>query len=191
MELKFNPGEGVAHLSSASKGLSIMLCCGRTSAETECIREWEEALLATENTRQLDELLRLSKGITRAPADNFWELKISIATFMSLIWVIFGSERDFYKGLQNIYGMLEMKEVMAIKADFSAEHCRSITWAILNDGRSYFDNVKTTLNFRRTDMVAFPQSFLLDILRNVRYATPVKRANFPNKWVRKECPTNK
>ncbi len=75
MELKFNPGEGIAHLSSADKGLTIMACRGRTSAETERIREREEALSATEQTRQLDELLRLSKGVTWAPADNFWELK--------------------------------------------------------------------------------------------------------------------
>jgi hypothetical protein len=79
MELKFNLGEGVAHLSSADKDLTIMACRGRTSAEMERIREQEEALLATKNTRQLDELLRLSKGVTRAPADNFWELKSNIA----------------------------------------------------------------------------------------------------------------
>ncbi len=35
MELKFNPGEGVAHLSSADKGLSIMACRGCTSTKTE------------------------------------------------------------------------------------------------------------------------------------------------------------
>jgi hypothetical protein len=37
MELKFNLGEGVAHLSSADKGLSIMACHARTSTETEQI----------------------------------------------------------------------------------------------------------------------------------------------------------
>jgi hypothetical protein len=94
MELKFNPGEGVAHLSSADKGLSIMACRARTSAETEWIWECKEALSAMETTCQLDELLRLSKGVTRAPADNFWELKMNIATFMSLVWVLFGSECD-------------------------------------------------------------------------------------------------
>jgi hypothetical protein len=73
IKLKFNPGEGVAHLSSADKGLSIMACRARTSAETERIWEREEALSATKTTRQLDELLRLSKGSTRAPVDNFWE----------------------------------------------------------------------------------------------------------------------
>jgi hypothetical protein len=91
-ELKFDLGKGVTHLSSASKGLLIMLCRGHTSAETEPIQKCKEALSTTENTRQLDELLRLSKGITRAPADNFWELKINIATFISLMWVLFGSE---------------------------------------------------------------------------------------------------
>ncbi len=65
----------MAHLSSADKGLSIMACRARTSVETERIREREEALSATKTTCQLDELLRLSKGSTRAPADNFWELK--------------------------------------------------------------------------------------------------------------------
>ncbi len=95
IELKFNPGDGVAHLSSADKGPTIMACRGRTSTEKERIQEREEALSATENTRQLDELLRLSKGVTRAPADNFWELKSNNAMFMALVWVLFGSECDY------------------------------------------------------------------------------------------------
>jgi hypothetical protein len=103
VELRFNPGEGVAHLASASKGLTILVCRARTTAETERVREQEHALSATENTRQLEDLLRLTKGSTRAPADNFWELKMNIATFMSLIWVLFGSECDYYKSLRQIY----------------------------------------------------------------------------------------
>ena len=127
MELKFNPGEGVAHLSLADKGLSIMACRSRTSAETEQIWERKEALSAAENTWQLDELLHLSKGVTRAPADNFWELKINIATGMSLVWVLFGSKCNYYKGLHNMYATLELKEVMAQKRSFMPEHCRRIT----------------------------------------------------------------
>ena len=94
VELRFNPGEGVAHLASASKGLTILTCRARTTAETERVREQEHALSATENTRQLEDLLRLTKGATCAPANNFWELKMNIATFMSLVWVLFGSECD-------------------------------------------------------------------------------------------------
>ena len=188
MELKFNPGEGVAHLSSADKGLSIMACQSRTSTDTEQIREHKEALSTTENTGQSDELLHLSKGVTCAPADNFWKLKINIAMFMSLAWVLFGSECDYYKGLHNVYAMLELKEVMAQKNSFTPEHCRKITWVILDDGRAHFDDVKPTLDFQGPDNPTFLQSYLIDILRNVRYAIPVERVNFPNKWKWKNPP---
>jgi hypothetical protein len=60
--------------------------------------------------------------------------------------------------------MMEMKEVMALKSHFTAEHCRRITWAILDDGRAYFDDVKTTLDFNGTSAIVFPQSYLMDIL---------------------------
>ena len=145
-----------------------MACRSPTSAETEHIRKREEALSATENSRQLDGLLRLSKGVTWAPADNFWELKINITTFMSLVWVLFGSECNYYKGLRNVYATLELKEVMAQKSSFTPEHCRRITWAILDDGRAHFDDVKTTLDFQGPEEPAFPQSYLINILRNVR-----------------------
>jgi hypothetical protein len=63
------------------------------------VSEQEHALSATENTCQLEDLLCFTKGTTRAPADNFWELKMNIATFMSLVWVLFGSNCDYYKSL--------------------------------------------------------------------------------------------
>jgi hypothetical protein len=87
VDLKFNPSEGVLHLSSASKGLSILTCRARTSAGMERIQEHEHAMAAAEDTHQLDELLRPSKGVTCTPAKNFCELKVNIATFMLLVWV--------------------------------------------------------------------------------------------------------
>jgi hypothetical protein len=78
---------------------------------------------------------------------------------MSLVWVLFGSECDYYKGLRNVYGTLEMKEVIALKANFSAEHCHRITWAMIDD-RSYFDGVKTILDFDGPDSVVFQQSYV-------------------------------
>ncbi len=108
---------------------------------------------------------------------------------MALVWVLFGSECDYYKGLRNVYATLELKEVMAQKMAFTAEHCRRITWAIIDDGRAHFDDVKTTLDFRGSDEPVYPQSFLVYILRNVHYAITVERANFPDEWKRKVCPT--
>jgi hypothetical protein len=174
VDLKFNPGEGVAHISSASKGLSIMSCQGRTSAKTKRIRKREEAIAVTENTRQLDKLLQLSKGVTRAPADNFWELKVNVSMFMSLVWVLFGSECDYYKGLQNVYATLELKEVMALKSSFTVEHCCRITWAILDNGQAYFYDVKTTLDFGGPDPPMFPNCISL---------TSCKMFAMPHSWI--------
>jgi hypothetical protein len=113
-------------------------------------------MAATKGTRQLDKLLRLSKSATCTLAKNFWELKVNIATFMSLVWVLFGSKCDYYKGLQQVYNTFEMKEVGLLKASFTPEHCHRVTWAILDDGRSYFDNVKTTLDFHGPNQIIFP-----------------------------------
>jgi hypothetical protein len=106
IELRFNPGEGVAHLASASKGLSILACQARTMQEIERVREQEQALSATKKTHQLEDLLCLiSKGTTQAPADDFWELKMNVATFMSLVWALFGSNCNYYKSLHQIHKM--------------------------------------------------------------------------------------
>ncbi len=102
---------------------------------------------------------------------------------MGLVWVLFRSNCDYYKGLRHIHATMDLREVMAIKAHFTAEHCRRITWAIIDDERSYFDNVKTTLDFGNGASVVFPQSFLVDIIRNVRYGILVDRGNFPQEWL--------
>jgi hypothetical protein len=81
---------------------------------------------------------------------------------------------------------MDLRDVMAIKLHFTAEHCRRITWAIIDDGRSYFDNVKMTLDFSTGASIAFPQSFLVDIIRNVRYGILVERANLPEEWMSKK-----
>ncbi len=67
VELKFNPGKGVAHLSSALKGLSIMSCRGRTTREIERIREREEALPATEKNSPAQQASLPSKGDDASP----------------------------------------------------------------------------------------------------------------------------
>jgi hypothetical protein len=166
VELQFNPGEGVAHLALASKGLSILAGRVHTMQEMERVRKQKQALSATKKTRQLEDLLRLSKGTTRAPADDFWDLKMNIATFMSLVWVLFGSNCDYYESLYQIHKTLELKEVYALKSKFSPKNCRRITWSILDNGHAFFDDIKTTIHFTGPEM-SFPQSYLIDILNNV------------------------
>jgi hypothetical protein len=63
-------------------------------------------------------------------------------------------------------------------------------WAIIANGCAYFDNVKTTLDFRGLDEPVFLQSYLIDILKNVCYATPVEHSNFLKEWKQKVEPAN-
>ncbi len=104
---------------------------------------------------------------------------------MSLVWFLFGTECNYYRGLRKVYAALELKEVNALKAKYSPEHCQRITWAILDDGRAFFNDAKTSLDFQGPEGVVYPQSYLIDILSSIRHATPIKRASFPDKWKRR------
>jgi hypothetical protein len=58
---------------------------------------------------------------------------------------------------------MDMQEVQQLKGKFTPEiRCR-ITWAILDNGRSFFNTVLTPQDFER-GLLAFPQSFLSSIL---------------------------
>jgi hypothetical protein len=50
LDLRFNPGNGIAYVQSAAIGLSILCCRSHPNNETEEIKEQELALNATENT---------------------------------------------------------------------------------------------------------------------------------------------
>jgi hypothetical protein len=67
-----------------------------------------------------------------------------------------------------------MKEVGLLKARFTPKHCRWVMWAILDNSRSYFDDVKTMFNFQGPDQIVFPQLYIIGISRNIRYATQVE-----------------
>ncbi len=57
---------------------------------------------------------------------------------MGLVWVLFDTECDYYNGLHQVFKTLELKEVVAQKVRFTLENCHWITWAILDDGRTFF-----------------------------------------------------
>ena len=68
MALKFNPGEIVPQYATAEKGLSMLICCNRTTEEVEEIRTWEEAARVSKDNRNFDEVLKLAKTDPRMPA---------------------------------------------------------------------------------------------------------------------------
>ena len=59
VKLRFNPGEGVAHLALELKGLSILACRRCTMQETERVRKQEQALSAKGNNIISQNYLRI------------------------------------------------------------------------------------------------------------------------------------
>jgi hypothetical protein len=183
LDLRFNPGEGTAYVQSAAKGLSILCCRSRPNNETEKIKEREHALNATKNTRLFDEYLKYVKGATRQPAINFWDLKQNIATYMALLWVLFGDRCDYYLNIYKIHAIMDLAEVQQLRTKFTPEIVRRITWAIIDDGRSFFNTVLTQQDFDGRGVIVFPQSFLAGVLENICFCNPIQRGNFPAEWL--------
>jgi hypothetical protein len=161
LDLHFNPGEGIVYVQSAAKGLSLHCCRPPSNNETEEIKERELALNATKPTRQFKDYVKYVMGtVVRQPASNYWDLKQNIATYMALLWVLFGDRCDYFINLNEIHAVMDLPKVQQLRQKFSPEICRRISWAIINDGRSFFNMVLTQQDFDGRGTLSFPQSFL-------------------------------
>ena len=146
--LNFNPGEAVPTFASALRGISILTCRPKSAQEVETIKDFEEARRATAHTAQFNEVQRRQKAPPSPPPDNYFELCLSVNTFCTLIWTLFGNKCDCYKGSLEVTETLDQQEVHIIWDSFTPNVCRHITWAILTDGRSFFNTVLVESQFR-------------------------------------------
>jgi hypothetical protein len=184
LDLRFNPGEGIAYVQSAAKGLLILCCRSWPNNKTKEIKEKELALNTAENTRLFDEYLKYVKGATRQPVNNFWDLKQNIATYMALLWVLFGDRCNYYRNIYyKIHAIMDLAEVQQLCTKFTPEIVRWITWAIIDDGRAFFNTILTQQDFNGRGVIVFPQSFLAGVLENICFCNSIQRGNFPAEWL--------
>jgi hypothetical protein len=73
-----------------------------------------------------------------ASVANYMDLKLNIGTYCGLLWTIFGDHYDYYKELLKIYRILDHKDFFPIWHAYTKEVCARITWAIVDNGRSFF-----------------------------------------------------
>ena len=179
----FNPGEAVTTFSRAQRGISILICRPKTAQEVEKIKDYEDARRETTHTAQFNDVRRRQKTQPSPPPDTYHELRYSINTFCALLWTLFGEECDYYKGMLEIAETLDLQEVRVIHDSFTADICRRITWAILTDGRSFFNTVIVEAQFRRTERFKWPTSLIHKIIDDVRFAQPIFRPNYPTEWI--------
>ncbi len=104
---------------------------------------------------------------------------------MALLWVLFGDRCDYYCNIYKIHAIMDLPEVQQLCSKFTSEIVRRITWAIIDDGRSFFNTVLTQQDFDRWGVIAFPQPFLAGVLENIHFCNPIQQGTSQqNGWVR-------
>ncbi len=179
--LHFNPGGPVAQYKLAMRGISMLACRSLTAVKAEYQRGYEETTEQTKTTRKLEDLLK-DKGKTVAPVPDYMQLKLHVGTFCALLWALFGEQCNYYKELVKIHCILDREECFTIRDAYTKEICTQITWAIIDDGRSFFGRNPVASDFAPGTMYQFSVSCLDSITDTVRNALPVQRATFPKQW---------
>jgi hypothetical protein len=157
----------------------------------EIIKDNEEARQITAHTAQFNEVRRRQKAPPSPPPDTYFELRLSVNTFCALVWTLFGEDCDYYKGLWDVAETLDLQEVHIIRDLFTADVCRHITWAILSDGRSFFNTVLVEAQFRNGETFRWPTSLIYKITDDARYANTIVRPFYPTEWLIQTNPTGK
>ena len=111
------------------------------------------------------------------------DLKLNIGTYCGLLWTIFGDHCDYYKELLKIYRILDRKECFTIRNAYTREVCARITWAIVDEGRSFFGRNPVASYFAPGTTFQFSTCLLEGITDSVRNAIPIQRAMFPREWM--------
>ena len=150
--------------------------------EQEYQREYEEAYEQTKATRKVEDVLK-EKEKKVSPASDYMQLKLNIGTFCALLFALFGEKCDYYRELFKLHNILDRKECFTIRDAYTKEVCARITWAIIDDGRSFFGRNPIASDFAPG---AQPFQFLVSCLGAitdaVRNAQPIGKAAFPPQW---------
>ena len=182
-QLHLNPGQGIATFDSAEKGWSMLMCRPRSPAQIEKLKAKEKAELASAGNRNFQEEMELNQSDTPLyPAEDYHELKLNMGTITGLAAVFWTVKSPYYKHLLAAYNVMATPTVQAVRASFTPEICRRITWANIDEGRAYFAQVKTMEDFVNGQCVSYPVSFLDSILPDIRYVRPIQRPTFPRQW---------
>ena len=80
-----------------------------------------------------------------------------------------------------IRNCLDTAGVYNIRQAYTPNICYRISWAIIDNGCSFFSTVLIQHNFEN-GRTTFPESLLDSILPDARYANPIMRANYPKEW---------
>ena len=181
-DVQFNPGGGVAYFSTAEKGISVLTCQPEPGDKRDLIRATEIAQEISTTNRTLAEALELGKNDPRPPPGTYQDLKATVGTFCGLLHTVFGPGCDYYVKCFELYRCLNSDNVEENAHHFDPLYCRQIIWAILDNGREYFNNPMLPDSFQVPlgTPINYPISDLDEFTRLIKNQTPIIKKNFPH-----------
>jgi hypothetical protein len=183
INLRFNPGEGIAQYCTCERGVSILVCRPSGIAETERLQDHEHATEATRGTHKLNEASNLTTAKPRLLASTFHDVQRNIGTFCAFVHVLFGSKCKYYSKLMDVKQKFDNSSTQTIQDAFNVNVCRHIIWAIVCDGHFFFGKVKLSQDLiPGVGWKDRPTSLLNLILDKVMFAKSIMRPTFPIKW---------
>jgi hypothetical protein len=182
VKLQPNPGDAIPNFESAGKGLSILACRPKSTAEIEREKETAAAEKQTKATRTLPEALQLEKGDSRLPASTFDQLKKNVSMFTLWNKVLWGGRCDFARKLEEIYQVMLLPAVSGMDHKFTPTLCKQITWAIIHDKCNYFHRRLLPDEFKGDTPPTFPKSLLDDVIPKIMFQEKIHRSTFPSAW---------
>jgi hypothetical protein len=118
-------------------------------------------------------------------------MRSSVSTFYALLFTLFGDKCDLYRSMFEVLQMIVHPFCAQTTAAFTPEVCRRITWAIIIDTCSYFDNIKLANDYITFGTrIQFPVSTMDGELLNIKFGNKILCSNFPSEWVTPEPPTS-
>ena len=171
---------GVSRVSDTE--VTNLACLPLRVSEIEARVIGESALSSTEANRTKTEKEKQLKGESRNPPDTYFGVKLNVATTAALISVCYGQKSVLYQNLINIYNILKRKQVAQASLAFTPLFCRQITWAIVDDMKSFFAKRLMPDDFKQ-GVIDWPQSLLPDIFPNLNFQNPIERRTFPYAWM--------
>ncbi len=190
INLKFNPGDSTTMYSSADNGISILKCRPPTSGRLKEMHWQEEIWDATKGNAIFVEMTKQLKKDVSAPTSDFGGLRSNIATFCALLFTLFGEGCDLYKSIVEILQIFSHQFSMQNKSAYTPEVCHRITWAIIVDSCSFFNDIKLAEDFLESGQyIQFPVSMLQGDYMAIKHGIKIQCHNFPQEWITKEFPT--
>ncbi len=160
-----------------------MVCRSVTAVEAEYQQGYEEAMDQTKGTRSLEELLKGNHGKVISPPQDYMQLKLNTGSYCALLWSNFGEQCNYYLELLKLNRILDQEECFTIRDAYTRETCAQMTWAIINNGRSFLGQNPVASDFmpgaRVNFLVSLPES-ITDVVHN---ALPIQCATLPREWI--------